>query len=80
MPNKKSKGLTYFFGLIGILFVGVGSWSLFMLINTGAGDLLGWWGVNNVYYQLLIVILVVLAGLFFTGMSVLRAIETLVRR
>lgn len=77
--KKRSIRLHSFLALLGILMIGTGSWALYSLINQGAGDLLLVFGIENVYAQLLIVIAVVLVGLMLSGVSLFKAIKTLVK-
>jgi len=73
MKKKKSNKAKYLFGLLGLIFLGVGSLALFSLFNQGAMDLLAIFGITNFYIQMLVVIFVVLAGLLFSGITIWKA-------
>lgn len=66
-------------GLFGFILIGAGSWAFYGLINQGASDLLGMFGFQNFYLQTLIVILVVIFGLMFSGFSIWKAFEKMVK-
>ena len=80
MAKTKSKGLTYFMGLLGFILIGVSSWAFYGLINQGIGDGLALIGVTNIYLQYGIVITIVLIGLVLVGAGFFRALETIIKK
>ena len=79
VTTKVRRKLHYLFALIGIIFLGVGSWALFSLFNQGTTDILALFGVTNFYIQTGAVILIVLIGLFLSGVGIWKAFGKMAR-
>jgi hypothetical protein len=69
----------YLFAIIGIIFLSVGSWAVFSIFNQGVVDILTHFGITNFYIQRGAVILLVLIGLLFSGMSIWKAFGKIAR-
>jgi hypothetical protein len=65
---KKSEWKAIKYSIIAIL-IGLISWSMYKVINTGIGDLLLMFGIENIYLQNTIIILICVFVLLIAGMS-----------
>lgn len=70
----------YFFGLLGFLLIGIGSWAIYELVSHGVNDILVHFGIGNFYLQMLIVISFVIIGLLVSGVSIWKAMARLIQR
>ena len=77
--KRKSNKWNYLLALLGFILIGTGSWAIYSLINQGAGDVLKLIGIQNVYLQLLAVIVLVFLGLLFSGVGIIKAVSRLVK-
>lgn len=74
--KKKFKKI---WGLMSIIFLGIGSWGLYSLFNQGASDLLLKLGISNFYLQTGLVVLVVIIFFTLSGTSFFKSIEKVVK-
>lgn len=73
------KNIKYLLGLTLFLLVGIASWSLYSLLNQGASDLLSKIGVENFYYQNLIVVTLIIVVLIFLGNTFKKSLKKIIR-
>lgn len=76
---KKKRKFKPFFALLGVLFLGIGSWAIYSLLNQGAMDILAQFGIDNFYLQTTIVIVFVLLFFILSGTSLWKAFERLIK-
>lgn len=79
MKKKRKKSKNWIYTIVGIIFLGVASWSFYSMANMGANDLLRIFGISNFYIQSLIVIIFVLIALFLMGKGIARSIEKMIK-
>ena len=61
------------------LVIGVGGWSLYNLINQSVSDGLNIFGIKNFYLQNIIIIVLVIIVLVFSGHSLKKSINKLIK-
>ncbi len=75
----RKKKFPYLRALIIALLIGTASWALYSVINMGAGDILLKYGVENPYYQSLIVIGVILVIIIILEASIKKFVDKIVK-
>ena len=78
LKNAKRQ-VNYALGTLGIILLALGAYALFMLFNQGVTDLLTLAGITNFYFQMIIIISVVLLGLFLSGFNFWRAFRKMAK-
>ena len=76
MPKKTMK---YIAGTIFIILLGVASWVFYGIINQGVTDLLTKIGITNFYVQGIILISFVFLLLIFTGLSLKKSLNKIIK-
>jgi len=64
---------------ISLILIGVAGWAFYKIINTGAEDLLLKVGIENVYYQSIVVIVIVLALLTLLGFGFKKTLKKILK-
>ena len=75
----RKKKIPYFASLIMLVLIGVASWSVYNLINTGASDILAKFGIESVYIQNLTIVAFVFIVLLISGYGFKKSIERLLK-
>lgn len=75
--KKVGRFFTYFFGILGLIMISVGSWALFKLAEMGTSDILEFFGITNEYVKYVIIVFVILVGLALSGVSAFKALKKL---
>lgn len=75
----KKKKFAWIYALIGIILLGISSFTFYFMLNQGVTDILSYFGIENFYLQSSIVIIIAIVGLFFLGKGIKRSIENIIK-
>jgi len=77
--KRKKKKIPYVLGILFFILLGVASWSLYNVINTGVSDGLSLFGIENFYLQNSIIIAGVFILLLLSGYGIKKSIDKLIK-